>query len=160
MELTDHAVPRLEDTRMMTVGGRYTDDIAAPGAVHVVLVRSPVAYGRLRGVDVAAARRAPGVLDVVTAAELDCPPVPPHPPVLCQQMPQPLLAGGVVLKGAPGLARAGRWLALLLLAMYLRKFAGATPHAAVEALIYLVPLVGGALLLALSAKPWHELKAA
>ena len=49
----------------------YTDDIAEPrGTLHLALGTSPVAHGRLRGVDLAAVRAAPGVIDVITAADI------------------------------------------------------------------------------------------
>ena len=45
-------------------------DMTPPGTVHVVFVRSPVAHARIVSVDTGAARSAPGVLDVFTAADL------------------------------------------------------------------------------------------
>ncbi|MDJ1007904.1 MAG: xanthine dehydrogenase family protein molybdopterin-binding subunit [Paracoccaceae bacterium] len=63
-------VKRVEDRRFVTGQGRYIDDTAPVGAAHAVFVRSPVAHGVLRGVDVEAARGADGVLAVLTAEEL------------------------------------------------------------------------------------------
>jgi aerobic carbon-monoxide dehydrogenase large subunit len=75
---------RKEDPRLLTGRGRYVGDIALPGMLHVALVRSPHAHARIRGVDAARAREHPGVVDVVTFADLGSsartlPMVPPHP---------------------------------------------------------------------------------
>jgi PAT family beta-lactamase induction signal transducer AmpG len=72
-----------------------------------------------------------------------------------------LLAGAAVLKDAPrALVRAGAWMALLLLLMYARRWAGApgAPLAGVaNGVILAVPVVAGLLLLALAAQRWREL---
>ncbi|NKE43770.1 xanthine dehydrogenase family protein molybdopterin-binding subunit [Roseomonas frigidaquae] len=60
---------RLEDPRLLTGGGRFTTDVAAPGALHAVFVRSPHAHARILDVDASAARVLPGVVAVFTAAE-------------------------------------------------------------------------------------------
>ena len=62
---------RKEDRRLLTGGGRFVADMAPPGMAHAWFVRSDVAHGELRSVDCAAARAAPGVLAVWTAADLD-----------------------------------------------------------------------------------------
>ncbi|GIX12709.1 MAG: carbon monoxide dehydrogenase [Paracoccaceae bacterium] len=63
-------VRRKEDQRFLTGHGRYIDDIAPRQALRLVLVRSPVAHGVIRRLDVSAARGAPGVHLVLTAADL------------------------------------------------------------------------------------------
>jgi carbon-monoxide dehydrogenase large subunit len=63
-------VSRLEDPVLLRGEGRYTDDMNLPGQAHGVVVRSRVAHGVLNGIDVDAARAMPGVLAVVTAADL------------------------------------------------------------------------------------------
>jgi carbon-monoxide dehydrogenase large subunit len=63
-------VRRREDPRLITGRATYTDDLRLPGLVHAVMVRSPHAHARIRGVDVAAARARPGVLAVFTGADL------------------------------------------------------------------------------------------
>jgi carbon-monoxide dehydrogenase large subunit len=60
---------------LLTVGGTYVADVPVEGLVHVVFVRSPVAHARLVGVDAAEALRSPGVVAVLTADQLDLPPV-------------------------------------------------------------------------------------
>ena len=62
--------PRVEDRALITGEGRFIDDVAAPGQAYGVFVRSPHAFARIRSIDVAAARSAPGVLAVLTAAEM------------------------------------------------------------------------------------------
>ncbi|HKA62152.1 MAG TPA: xanthine dehydrogenase family protein molybdopterin-binding subunit [Methylomirabilota bacterium] len=73
--MTDHARigdprKRKEDPRFLTGASRFTDDIALAGQLHGVVVRSPHAHARIRVVDVAAARSAPGVRLVLTAADV------------------------------------------------------------------------------------------
>jgi carbon-monoxide dehydrogenase large subunit len=76
-------VPRTEDERLLRGRGRFTDDFDG-GALECAFVRSPHAHARIRSIDVAAARGAPGVHAVYTAAELpfgatDLPLLIPHP---------------------------------------------------------------------------------
>jgi PAT family beta-lactamase induction signal transducer AmpG len=74
-----------------------------------------------------------------------------------------LLAGAAVLRNASRtLLRAGAWMALLLLLMYARRWAGTLPPSWAEwagYLILAVPVVAGSLLLALAAQAWRELRA-
>jgi carbon-monoxide dehydrogenase large subunit len=69
------SVPRLEDPPLLTGRGAFADDIAFAGQLHMRIVRSPVAHGRIVAIDVDAARAMPGVHTVWTAA--DIPEVPP-----------------------------------------------------------------------------------
>ncbi|HEY1930548.1 MAG TPA: xanthine dehydrogenase family protein molybdopterin-binding subunit [Acetobacteraceae bacterium] len=63
-------IPRREDRRFLTGNARFLDDIAFAGALHARFVRSPHAHARIAGIDAAAARAMPGVIAVVTGAEL------------------------------------------------------------------------------------------
>ncbi len=63
-------VSRLEDPVLLRGEGRYTDDMNLPGQAYAVVVRSRVAHGVLNGIDTEAARAMPGVLAVITAADL------------------------------------------------------------------------------------------
>src|SRR5262245_50077419 len=63
-------VPRREDARLLTGRGTFVDDLEIPGVVHAAMVRSPHAHARVRSVDVTDALAAPGVLAVVTAADI------------------------------------------------------------------------------------------
>jgi carbon-monoxide dehydrogenase large subunit len=65
------AVVRREDPVLLTGRGRYLDDVTPPGTLYAFVVRSPVAHARISGIDVTAAREAPGVALVLTAADLD-----------------------------------------------------------------------------------------
>src|SRR4051812_30824037 len=62
--------PRVEDRALVSGEGRFIDDVAAPGQAFAAFVRSPHAFARIRAIDVAAASGAPGVLAVLTAAEM------------------------------------------------------------------------------------------
>uniref|UniRef100_UPI003D71A19F xanthine dehydrogenase family protein molybdopterin-binding subunit n=1 Tax=Azospirillum sp. TaxID=34012 RepID=UPI003D71A19F len=75
------AVPRTEDARLLTGGGRYTDDVSLPGQTHAVFVRSPHAHAAIRGIDADEARALPGVLGVFTVDDLDADGV---GPIRCQ----------------------------------------------------------------------------
>jgi carbon-monoxide dehydrogenase large subunit len=75
---------RKEDPRLLTGHGRYVGDIVLPGLLHVAIVRSPHAHARIVRVDTSRVREHPGVVDVVTFADLGAagrplPIVPPHP---------------------------------------------------------------------------------
>ncbi len=63
-------VRRVEDPRLLTGTGRYVDDVTVPGMLHATFVRSPTAHALIRGVDVEAARRHPGVVGVYTGADM------------------------------------------------------------------------------------------
>jgi carbon-monoxide dehydrogenase large subunit len=63
-------VRREEDPRFLTGRGRYTDDFSPAGQAHACIVRAPVAKARIRSLDVSAAQAAPGVLAVITGADL------------------------------------------------------------------------------------------
>jgi carbon-monoxide dehydrogenase large subunit len=64
------SVPRKEDPQLLRGHGRYSDDVSLPGQAHLVMVRSTVAHGTIRGIDMEAARKMPGVLGVYSSAEL------------------------------------------------------------------------------------------
>ena len=64
-------VPRKEDPTLLRGQGRYTDDISLPGQAYAVMVRSRIAHGVLKGIDMTAARAMPGVLAILTHADLE-----------------------------------------------------------------------------------------
>jgi aerobic carbon-monoxide dehydrogenase large subunit len=64
-------VRRVEDQRFITGTGRYTDDIDLDGQVYGCVVRSPEAHARIKAIDVEAAKAAPGVLAVITGADIE-----------------------------------------------------------------------------------------
>jgi carbon-monoxide dehydrogenase large subunit len=63
-------IPRVEDLRLLTGAGRYGADVDRPGQLHARIVRSQVGHGRIRHVDVEAAALRPGVVRVLTAADV------------------------------------------------------------------------------------------
>src|SRR6266511_1838856 len=72
------SVRRVEDPPMVTGSAQYTDDLAIPGALHAVFVRSVVAHARITALDTAEAvaveyEPLPVVTDPVAAVEPDAP---------------------------------------------------------------------------------------
>src|ERR1700730_8338462 len=63
------SVPRFEDLRLLRGGGRYVDDFVLPGMAFGHVLRSPHAHARIRKIDTAKAKAAPGVLAVLTGAD-------------------------------------------------------------------------------------------
>jgi carbon-monoxide dehydrogenase large subunit len=64
------AVPRPNLDRLLAGRGQFVSDVVLPRVAHVVFVRSPHAHARIRAIDTQAAKRAAGVVAVVTGAEL------------------------------------------------------------------------------------------
>jgi carbon-monoxide dehydrogenase large subunit len=62
-------VPRFEDPRLLRGGGRYVDDMVLPHMAFGHVLRSPHAHARIRSIDTAAAKAAPGALAVLTGAD-------------------------------------------------------------------------------------------
>jgi len=89
---------RREDRTLVTGRGRFVDDLAVAAVRHLALARSPHAHARIRSIDTSAARALPGVVAVITAADLG--PIGPIP--LMRLVPgtvvpdYPVLAAGVV----------------------------------------------------------------
>jgi aerobic carbon-monoxide dehydrogenase large subunit len=79
-------IERLEDLRFVRGRGQYVDDLARPGMLHAAILRSAVAHGRIRRIDVSGARKMPGVHAVITAADLGDPI--PLVPMRLQPMPE------------------------------------------------------------------------
>ena len=64
------SVPRPNLARLIQGRGQYGSDVTLPRMAHVAFVRSPYAHARINGIETAAAKKAPGVIAVVTGAEL------------------------------------------------------------------------------------------
>ena len=64
------ALPRLEDARLLTGRGLYSDDHSAPDQVRSHVLRSPHAHARIVSIDTAPALAMPGVLLVLTGADV------------------------------------------------------------------------------------------
>ena len=95
-------VPREEDPRLLRGGGRYVDDVTLARETRAYVLRSPYAAARIKSIDAGKARQSPGVLCVLTAAELKKRGLGALAPVLPRKKrdgspafmsPQPLLAG-------------------------------------------------------------------
>ncbi len=63
------SLTRIEDAALVQGAGRYADDFELPGAAHAYVLRSPHAHAEILSIDTAAARKAPGVLAVLTGAD-------------------------------------------------------------------------------------------
>ncbi len=90
------SVKRREDRRFLTGRGRYVDDLRLPDLLHTAIVRSPHAHARILAVDAQRAMAQPGVVAVLTIADLpECaaavPPLVPSPRL--RPYAQPALAG-------------------------------------------------------------------
>jgi carbon-monoxide dehydrogenase large subunit len=90
--LTGSSVRRVEDRRLLTGRGRFVDDLHLPGMLHAAFVRSPWPHARLAHVDTDAARALPGVIAVLTGAEM-----------------MPLLTHAMVGAAVPGLTLSPHW---------------------------------------------------
>src|SRR5690349_14605944 len=76
MGIVGKSVSRLEDAPLVTGRGRFAADIAFPHMLHMRVVRSSHAHGRIVTIDAAAARSAPGVVAVWTFADIaEIPPI-------------------------------------------------------------------------------------
>jgi len=111
-------IERLEDLRFLRGRGQYVDDLARRDMLHAAILRSSVAHGRIRSIDVTRARALPGVHTVITAKEIGN--RVPRVPMRLQPLPeferfgQPVIAEtkvryvgeaiAVVLAGTPGIA--------------------------------------------------------
>src|SRR5579862_5345348 len=79
-------IERLEDFRFVRGRGQYVDDLARNDMLHAAILRSAVAHGRIRAIDVSRATKIPGVHAVITAADLGDPI--PLVPMRLQPMPE------------------------------------------------------------------------
>ncbi len=64
------SVRRKEDVRFLTGAGQYTDDVTMPRQTYACFLRSPHAHAKLRNIDTAKAKAAPGVVAIFTGADL------------------------------------------------------------------------------------------
>jgi carbon-monoxide dehydrogenase large subunit len=64
-------VKRVEDPRLIQGLGTYVDDLELPGMLHMALLRSPLAHARVTGIRAQAAKDLPGVVAVLTGADVN-----------------------------------------------------------------------------------------
>jgi aerobic carbon-monoxide dehydrogenase large subunit len=81
MRYTGQPMKRFEDLSLLTGKGSFVDDMRLPDMLYAVVLRSPHAHARIRSINAAAARHAPGVVRVLTAKDIadavkDIPPRP------------------------------------------------------------------------------------
>jgi aerobic carbon-monoxide dehydrogenase large subunit len=97
MSILGNRVQRVEDPDLLTGVATYVDDVTMPSApAHVVYVRSPLAFARIEAIDADEALAAPGVLAVLTSADIDFPDQEVELGFLNADMRRPLLARDVV----------------------------------------------------------------
>jgi len=94
-DILGSAIERREDPALLTGDAEYTDDIELPNMVHVAIKRSQHAHARIDGIDTSDAAGMDGVLDVITADDLDVPGNLPTGWLLdsLEQVDHPILAG-------------------------------------------------------------------
>ncbi len=66
-----HSVKRKEDPRFIRGAGEYIDDVVLKGMLWMDIVRSPYAHAKIKGIDASEALKIPGVLAVITGADLE-----------------------------------------------------------------------------------------
>ena len=90
-------VKRVEDPRMLTVGGTYVEDMRLPDASWLTYVRSPYAHAHITAIDVTEAKGAAGVLAIFTGEDLGELGLAPHTnPTFPEAMRRPFVAIGTV----------------------------------------------------------------
>ena len=70
MSYVGQSMKRFEDPRLVTGNGAFVGDLTLPNMLHTAVLRSQHAHARLRSIDVAAARAVPGVVTVLTGADI------------------------------------------------------------------------------------------
>ncbi len=66
-----HSIKRREDPRFIRGQGEYIDDVVLPGMLWLDIVRSPYAHATIKSIDASEALAIPGVLAVITGADLE-----------------------------------------------------------------------------------------
>jgi carbon-monoxide dehydrogenase large subunit len=149
MSILGNRVLRTEDPRLLTEGGVYVADLRDPrldGALHATYVRSTMAHAEITGIDVADAAAGPGVVAVLTGADVD---LEPMPGMMKPEMARSYLATGrvrfvgepvaVVLSETP---EAGADAAELVVVDYEPLAAVTDPLAALDGDVVLFPELG------------------
>ncbi len=96
MSMIGTSVTRIEDPDLLTVGGRYVDDLAPADALHITFVRSMMPHARLVAVDLSEAEAHPDCVAAFTAQTLGLQARSPSFGPLNQDMRRTALADGVV----------------------------------------------------------------
>ena len=93
--LLGNVVRRIEDPELLTGEGTFVGNLRVDGLLHAAFVRSPFAHAEIVSIDAAEALALPGVVAVLTAADLAVQPYHPFV-VLSEAVPRPPLASGRV----------------------------------------------------------------
>jgi aerobic carbon-monoxide dehydrogenase large subunit len=101
-------IHRREDPRLVSGQGRYIDDFKRPGTIHAAFIRSPYAHAKINSIDATAALKAPGVVAVLTARDLEgvlAGPAPVAPAFVAEKKTvpdrMPLASGEACYQGEP-----------------------------------------------------------
>src|SRR5260370_4820205 len=70
LNIIGNAIRRKEDVRFLTGAGQYTDDVNPPHHTHAYFLRSPHAHAKIRKIDTAKAKAAPGVVAIYPGDDL------------------------------------------------------------------------------------------
>src|SRR5215475_8169851 len=70
MSYVGQSMKRFEDPRLVTGNGAFVGDLTLPDMLHAAVLRSQHAHARLRSINVAAARAVPGVVAILTGADI------------------------------------------------------------------------------------------
>ncbi len=81
------ALPRFEDARLLQGQGQYSDDFTHENQARAFVLRSPHPHARIVSIDAAAARKMPGVLLVLTGADVAAEGLKPIPHIPQAQSP-------------------------------------------------------------------------
>ena len=92
MSILGTRVVRKEDPELLTIGGKYVDDLAPANALYATFARAAVAHAQIVDIDVSEALALDGVVAVFTAADLGLTPQAPGMPMLDQSMTRTWLA--------------------------------------------------------------------
>ena len=71
MTYTGRPLKRSEDPRLISGQGSYVNDIKIDGMLHAAILRSPHAHARVTGIRTSVARSQPGVISVLTGADIE-----------------------------------------------------------------------------------------
>jgi Aldehyde oxidase and xanthine dehydrogenase, a/b hammerhead domain len=120
------SMQRREDHRLLTGCGQFVADLTLPGMLHSVFVRSQYAHGRIRSIDAGRAAAMPGVVRVLTGAEL----LRIAPPVAGGQLSLP--ASGELTCSTPSTIRNSRCWPWARSGMWAKRLRSSWPRAAIR----------------------------
>src|ERR1044071_3330874 len=89
------ALKRLEEPKFLTGAGTFVGDLNPASLLHAAILRSPLAHAVIESIDASAARAVPGVVAVITAADIGEVPLIPirqHAVPEGEDYPQPVIA--------------------------------------------------------------------